>query len=464
MKKYALLYFQQINDKFSKWIFPLHDGENIIGSDKDVDIFLYLNQKQDKIDSVHCKIIVNESLNDVGIISLASNGYVKRGESEEKIILSPGKEYELNHKNVFYLTDNVKFMLIKGTIDEIHEFFVDENLENEFQKWNKFILALESNMKVNLNLTRKESYNKSFISNISNNNDNNNNINLNTSINNNNISLNNSIFHNNNNMNNNNLLNSILNSNNKEVNRIGFNNFDEVPEDNMISDYKVSNHNPINTSAYNRNYINFRNSINNTSPFKIFDNNSNQNDVNNISQRNNVNHFNFKIKQISTDISNNNNIINEKETEINSLKSEIKEEVNLNNNNKSNDNKENNINTNYNKSNNDEYNNSLDLFKQASSEYKLNNNYNEKGVNKDEKTIQTIKELLGENNLEIIFKNTNYNDIKNYDIIFKKSKNNKIINKNAVSFGNFDIQVKKNDFLNKTIKYEHKYKIKSKKQ
>ena len=46
-------------------------------------------------------------------------------------------------------------------------------------------------MKVNLNLTRKESYNKSFISNISNNNDNNNNINLNTSINNNNISLNN---------------------------------------------------------------------------------------------------------------------------------------------------------------------------------------------------------------------------------------------------------------------------------
>ena len=105
----------------------------------------------------------------------------------------------------------------------------------------------------------------------------------------------------------------------------------------------------------------------------------------------------------------------------------------------------------------------MDLFKHASSEYKLNNNYNEKGVNKDEKTIQTIKELLGENNLEIIFKNTNYNDIKNYDIIFKKSKN-KIINKSGVAFGNFDIQVKKNDFLNKTIKYEHKYKIKSKKQ
>ena len=51
-----------------------------------------------------------------------------------------------------------------------------------------------------------------------------------------------------------------------------------------------------------------------------------------------------------------------------------------------------------------------------------NNNYNEK----DEKTIQTIKELLGENNLEIIFKNTNYKDIKKYDIIYKTSKNKKV--------------------------------------
>ncbi len=176
MKKYALLYFRQVNDKFSKWIFPLHEGENIIGSDRDVDIFLYLNQKQDKIDSVHCKIILKENQNDVGIISLASNGYVKRGENEETLILSPGKEYELKHKNVFYLTDNVKFMLIKGTIDEIHDFFLEENLENEFQKWNTYILAHESKMKVNLNLTRKESYNKSFVSNNNDNNNTNNNI------------------------------------------------------------------------------------------------------------------------------------------------------------------------------------------------------------------------------------------------------------------------------------------------
>ena len=58
MKKYALLYFQQINDKFSKWLFPLHEGDNIIGSDKEVDLFLYLNEKEDIIDNVHCNIIV----------------------------------------------------------------------------------------------------------------------------------------------------------------------------------------------------------------------------------------------------------------------------------------------------------------------------------------------------------------------------------------------------------------------
>ena len=38
-KIYYLLYFQQLCDNYSNWIFPLHEGENIIGSDKNVDIF-----------------------------------------------------------------------------------------------------------------------------------------------------------------------------------------------------------------------------------------------------------------------------------------------------------------------------------------------------------------------------------------------------------------------------------------
>ena len=449
MKKYALLYFQHVNDIFSKWIFPLHDGENIIGSDKEVDIFLYLNEKEDIIDSVHCKIIVNEFQNDVGIISLASNGHVKRGEGNEKIILSPGKEYELNNKTVFYLTDNIKFMLIKGTIDEIHDYFLDENLENEFQKWHQFIIAQESNMKINLNLTRKESYNKSFVSNNDMHN-NNSNININNSVNNNNLM--NSAASNKNI--NNNLSNSIMGSNSKEVNRIGFNNFDEVPEDTLINDYKASTHNPINLI----NNKNIKSQIINISPYKQSEKDKDQNneDNNNNKTNNITNNNNYNYKHISTDITNNNIIINEKESEKNSIKLEMKNDYNKNINDKENK-------TNYEVINlyqqqNNENNNLLDFFKQASSEFKKNNN--DKNINKDEKTIQAIKELLGENNLEIIFNNTNYKNIKKYDIIFKKSKNN-IKGKSGAGFGNFDIQVK-NDFLKNNIKY-HKNKIKNNK-
>ena len=448
MKKYALLYFQHVNDIFSKWIFPLHDGENIIGSDKEVDIFLYLNEKEDIIDSVHCKIIVNEFQNDVGIISLASNGHVKRGEGNEKIILSPGKEYELNNKTVFYLTDNIKFMLIKGTIDEIHDYFLDENLENEFQKWHQFIIAQESNMKINLNLTRKESYNKSFVSNNDMHN-NNSNININNSVNNNNLM--NSAASNKNI--NNNLSNSIMGSNSKEVNRIGFNNFDEVPEDTLINDYKASTHNPINLI----NNKNIKSQIINISPYKQSGKDKDQNNEDNNNKTNNItNNNNYNYKHISTDITNNNIIINEKESEKNSIKLEMKNDYNKNINDKENK-------TNYEVINlyqqqNNENNNLLDFFKQASSEFKKNNN--DKNINKDEKTIQAIKELLGENNLEIIFNNTNYKNIKKYDIIFKKSKNN-IKGKSGAGFGNFDIQVK-NDFLKNNIKY-HKNKIKNNK-
>ena len=434
MKKYALLYFEQINDNFSKWMFPLHDGENIIGSDKDVDIFLYLNEKEDIIDSVHCKIIVNEVQNDVGIINLTSKGYVKRGENDEKITLSPGKEYELNHKSVFYLTDNVRFMLIKGTIDEIHEFFSEENLENEFQKWEQFINEHETNIKVDLNLTRKESCNKSFVSN----NNNDNNINLNTSINNN--TLINSEKYNNSNIKeiNNNISNSIFGSNNKDDKRIDFNNFDEVP-DNLISDYKIPQQNPINSALY-------KNGINsiNTSPFKIIDE-SPKKEYNKNENNNSIN----KIKQVNKDNTNNNIIINEKETEINSMKSEIKEELILNNNNKYTKEYNGNNYTNYVKPK-ENYDNSLDLFKQTSTNSEIKKNNSEKVINKDEKTIQTIKELLGENNLEIIIKNTNKKVIKKFDIIWKKGC------KGGVGIGNFDIQFKKNDLLSNTIKYEHK--------
>ena len=407
MKKYALLYFQQINDKFSKWLFPLHEGDNIIGSDKEVDLFLYLNEKEDIIDNVHCNIIVNEMQNDISIISLTSKGYVKRGEGDEKIILSPGKEYELNNKNVFYLTDNLKFMLIKGTIDEIHKLLLGENLEYEFQQWHQFIIANENNMKLNLNLTRKESYNKSYISNLSknDNNNNNNNININTSLNNNHNLLNSAISNKNANIS---ISNSILGSNHKEINRIGFNNFDEVPDDNLINDYKLFQQNQSN-STDNNNMINIKRNLIKTNSFRLMDNKISQNIINN---KNNINNNDI----INIDNNNNHNI--QKDIE----KPEIKNEIILNGD-KNLDNKEKNENMKSIKPI-DGYNNPLDLFRQASSEYKKNNNFNEKEVNKDEKTIQTIKELLGEINLDIICENTNYKDIKKYDVFFKKAKKN----------------------------------------
>jgi hypothetical protein len=432
MKKYALLYFQIINDKFSKWMFPLHEGENIIGSDKDVDIFIYLNEKEDIIDEVHCKIIVNEAQNDVGIISLASKGFVKRDDGEQKITLSPGKEYELNHKSIFYLTDNVKFMLIKGTIEEIHDFFSEENLENEFQKWHQLITSHEIFIKFDLNLTRRESCNKSFVSN---NNDINNNANLGTSINNNSIHKSSNKELNNSNINNS-IDNSIFATSNKELNKLGFNNFDEVP-DNLISNYRASQHNPLN-SSYNKNILNNKNIIM-PSPIKMTDNIENKNELDN------NNEINSK-SQIIPDLNKSqNNIINDKESNTNSVKSEAKEEINLNNK--------------YNKEFNDDtviskkkenYDNSLNLFKNASINSECKKNSNEKEINKDEKTLQTIRELLGDNNLEIIIKNTNNKNIKKFDIFFKKFK------KGMTGTGNFDIKIKNNDFLKKTKKYEYK--------
>lgn len=404
MKKYAVLYFQIINDKFSKWMFPLHEGENIIGSDKDVDIFIYLNEKEDIIDEVHCKIIVNEAQNDVGIISLASKGSVKRGEGDQKITLSPGKEYELNHKSVFYLTDNVKFMLIKGTIDEIHDFFSEENLENEFQKWHQLITSHEIFIKFDLNLTRKESLNKSFVSN---NNDNKNNANLGVSINNNSILKSGNKELNNSNINNS-IDNSIFATSNKELNKLGFNNFDEVP-DNLISNYKSSQFNPIN-SSYNKNIVNNKN-IFMPSPIKMTENIEAKNELESNNDNNNKD-------QIIQDLDNShNNIINDKES--NSVKSEAKEEINLNNK----YNKENNDNNAINKKK-ENYDNSLNLFKNASTNSECKKNSNEKEINKDEKTLQTIRELLGDNNLEIIIKKTNSKDIKKFDIFFKKFKRN----------------------------------------
>lgn len=379
MKKYSLLYFQHLCDKYSKWIFPLHEGENIIGSDKTVDIFLYLNENEDKIESVHCKIIVNE--NNISIISLTENGNVKKYNKDENIVLLPGKVYELKNKSIFYLGNNLKFMIINDTDDDIYNFFIEQRLDNEYQKWKQLITYQESNIKIDLNLARKESLNKSIISNISNNN---NNLNLN----------------------NNNISNSLLRSNTKEVNRIGFNNFDEVPEDNWLNDNEnledknnkmdISQVKPINDQNQNSNINTIKYSIDET-PKKSQDINICKNNIN-------INDFG--------------DMLHSNEMKI---KNEFSENIiNFSNNISKDTYDENNINT--------------KVIKPLKDKY-----YEEKIINKDEKTAQMIKELLGENNLELIIKNTDFKKIKQFDIYYKKA------NKNKIDSGNFDIK-----FTNKT--------------
>ena len=393
VKKYSLLYFHHLIDKYSKWIFPLHEGENIIGSDKNVDIFLYLDENVDKIESIHCKIIVDEYQNNLSIISLSDSNNIQKEENDNKIVLSPGKKYELKNKSIFYLGENLKFIVINDTIDEIYNYFIEQRLENEFQKWKQLISYLESNVniKISLNLTRKESLNKSNVSIKSNNN---NNL-INSNINNNNT-------------------NSLLNSNNKDINRIGFNNFDEVPDDNWFNDNENSNQ---------KNNLDF-------SPFKQENNLSNQNN-----QNSNINTVKFSFdgtpkNSLDMKINEDNKIINDifhsKDPRIkNNYEENLINSSNIINNKTSQEN--------YDENNN----NNLPLNKDTKMNdfTPLKNKFHEeKTINKDEKTIKMIKELLGENNLEIIINNTNLKKIKKFDVLYKKA------NKAKIDMGNFDIK------------------------
>ena len=394
VKKYSLLYFHHLIDKYSKWIFPLHEGENIIGSDKNVDIFLYLDENVDKIESIHCKIIVDEYQNNLSIISLSDSNNVQKEENDNKIVLSPGKKYELKNKSIFYLGENLKFIVINDTIDEIYNYFIEQRLENEFQKWKQLISYLESNVniKISLNLTRKESLNKSNVSIKSNNNNN----------------LINS------NINNNNNTNSLLNSNNKDINRIGFNNFDEVPDDNWFNDNENSNQ---------KNNLDF-------SPFKQENNLSNQNN-----QNSNINTVKFSFDEtpknsLDMKINEDNKIINDifhsKDPRIkNNYEENLINSSNIINNKTSQENYDENNNNNL----------SLNKDTKMNDFTPLKNKFHEeKTINKDEKTIKMIKELLGENNLEIIINNTNLKKIKKFDVLYKKA------NKAKIDMGNFDIK------------------------
>jgi len=156
MKNYCLLCYVPINEPDSKITFFLHEGENIIGTEKDCDIHLQMGNNQNTTYPIHVKLIVNRQNNflDVGIkIIKVNSAYIKKEDSKK--ILLPEREYELPMNSIFYLNDSHKFRLIKGTIEEIKIILLSANLEMEFQKWHRKIIENEKKNNSNASSNKK---------------------------------------------------------------------------------------------------------------------------------------------------------------------------------------------------------------------------------------------------------------------------------------------------------------------
>ena len=162
MKNYSLLIFSKVNTPNIKLIFPLHEGDNSIGTNKDSDIYLE-ERENENIDPLHAIVILNKQnlLLDIGIKIIKSNiAYIKKEENTKLLI--PGKEYELSKNCSFYLNDNIQFKLIKGTVEEIREILLSNNLEKEFQKWHKTIINEEKENKTNISYSQRLKADKNY--------------------------------------------------------------------------------------------------------------------------------------------------------------------------------------------------------------------------------------------------------------------------------------------------------------
>ena len=239
----------------------------------------------------------------------------------------------------------------------------------------------QTQIKINLNLVRKESSicNKSILSN--------NNINNNDSL----------------------ILNKSSNNFNSYAltNRTGFNNFDEVPDVLALTSKKSF------SDKNNKSFDN-KNLISSIKPFSLKEGNMDYNETN-------------KNKESS----NNTNSNEETETKINKIKSDNKE--------------------------GDFYNNYSTNLESIFKPENINENYNNKQMHvEDENTKKLINQLLGESNLEIIFRNTDINSVTKYDIYFQNLKNRKNIRGDINLNNNIDIQYKQNNIEDKIKKVKKK--------
>lgn len=121
-----ILIFQTEDENQIKEVFTLHPGENTIGSDNDCDIVIQLSDNS--IESLHAKVIVNDSFNDIGIEDISISNTIYKEKLGKKIKLKKRREYELVPNRIFYLTLKMKFFLFEGSLEHIEGFLKENNM------------------------------------------------------------------------------------------------------------------------------------------------------------------------------------------------------------------------------------------------------------------------------------------------------------------------------------------------
>ena len=122
----SILIFQTEDENQIKEVFTLHPGENTIGSDNDCDIVIQLSDNS--IESLHAKVIVNDSFNDIGIEDISISNTIYKEKLGKKIKLKKRREYELVPNRTFYLTLKMTFFLFEGSLEQIERFLKENNM------------------------------------------------------------------------------------------------------------------------------------------------------------------------------------------------------------------------------------------------------------------------------------------------------------------------------------------------
>ena len=105
----VLQIFSEGDHILDKSVFPLHAGENYIGSGHVCDILL----SDPDIEEMAFKITISEDGGDYGIEDMSSKlGLYKSGNDSTRQKLKPNKEYEFSSDKPIFIGDRYKCLLI----------------------------------------------------------------------------------------------------------------------------------------------------------------------------------------------------------------------------------------------------------------------------------------------------------------------------------------------------------------